>query len=129
MTEKRQMQEIVQVTAAVRAAAEARMAALRAEEAALRQRIKELDAAFRARAFSATAEDAALRAGVDLRWEQWVESRRAGLLAELARLRARIEDERLTLAREFGRNAVAEELLREIGRGFQQQRDRQADRG
>lgn len=129
MTDRRQMQDIVQVTAAMRTAAEARMAALRAEETVLRRRLEDLDAARRARAFSVTAEDAALRAGADLRWEQWVETRRTGLMAELARLRARIEDERAALTRAFGRNLVARDLLREIEAEARLQRDRRAERG
>lgn len=129
MIDRRQMQDIVQVTAAMRTAAEARMAALRAEETVLRRRLEDLDAARRARAFSVTAEDAALRAGADLRWEQWVETRRAGLMAELARLRARIEDERAALTRAFGQNLVAGDLLREIEAEARLQRDRRAERG
>lgn len=108
------LRDLVEVTRAIAAAAEARLAALRQEEAALRAKIAELDDAQRRRAASATAEDAALRAGVDLRWEGWIADRRRALTAALSRTLARIEGERLTLARDVGRREVTQTLASEV---------------
>ncbi len=92
-------------------AAEARLAALRREEADLRGRLAALEAARRDRAGRALAPDLALRAGADLRWEAWVGGRSAEMTAELARLLARIEGAKAELRREAGRRAAVEDLL------------------
>lgn len=91
--------------------AEARLAALRREEAELRERIASLERARRDRAGRALAPDLALRAGADLRWEAWVGRSSAEMTAELARLLARIEDAKASLRREAGRRAAVEDLL------------------
>ena len=106
------MRDLLRVTEVVAARAEARFAALRQEEADLRARIADLDRSQRARAATATAEDPALRAGADLRWEGWIAVRRRTLLSELARLLARIEAEREHLARAVGRREVTQDLAR-----------------
>jgi hypothetical protein len=91
--------------------AEARLAALRREEADLRARLAELEAARRDRAGRALAPDLALRAGADLRWEVWVGARAAEMTAELARLLARLEGAKAELRREAGRRAAVQDLL------------------
>lgn len=91
-------------------AAEARMAALRREEVELRHQIAALDEARRTRAAQARATDVTLRAGVDLRWEDWIDRRASALSAELARLRAQIEIAREELARAMGRRIATEAL-------------------
>lgn len=110
MSDRAALAGLLAVTAAQYAAAEARMAALRQAAARLVAQIAELDEAQQARLAQATAEDAALRAGADLRWERWVGQRRLALTAALARQRALIEDERAALARALGRKIAAEDL-------------------
>lgn len=129
MTRPGDLEAIARVAGAAFAAAEARMAALRAEEARLTRQIADLDGARRDRAARATAEDAALRAGADLRWDRWVETRRRALFSELARLRARIEDARVALARDFGRKSVAEDLTRAAMAEAREARAARAERG
>lgn len=86
------------------------MAALRREEAELRGQIAALEEARRARATEAQVTDLALRAGVDLRWEGWIDRRSSTLSADLARLRARIEVAREELSRAIGRRTATEAL-------------------
>ncbi|MCC7321441.1 MAG: hypothetical protein IT542_10760 [Rubellimicrobium sp.] len=116
------------VTAAALAASEARMTALRHEEARIVARIDDLDAALRRRAAEATAEDPALRAGADLRWQEWVERSRSALLSGQARLRAAIEAERATLRLTFGRDLVAGELLSDAMARQRLERSRRIER-
>lgn len=129
MTDRKALADIVAVTAARYAACEARMAALRAEATRLSGQIADLDAAQRSRLMQVTAEDAALRAGADLRWERWAEQRRAALLAALARQRALIEDERAVLARALGRKTVAEALEEQAQRARRAARARRDQDG
>lgn len=93
-------------------AAESRLLRLRREEAELRRQIAELEAAQRTRAAEALATDLTLRAGVDLRWEGWIDRRTTALAGDLARLLAQIEIAREELAQAFGRRTAVEELAR-----------------
>jgi hypothetical protein len=101
---------LAQVAALASAAAEARLAALRAREQALRERLAALEAARRDRADRAFADDPAVLAGADLRWEGWVEGRAASLRADLARCLAEAEIARGALARAWGRAQAAGDL-------------------
>ncbi len=101
---------LVRVSGAISDAAEARLATLRREETDLRDQIAALEAARQARATEARATDLTVRAGVDLRWEGWIDRRASALAAELARLRARIEIARDELAQAFGRRTATEAL-------------------
>lgn len=103
--------QLARLTAAVFGAAEARLAALRRDEATLRTRLQDLDAARTARAREAQATDVTVCAGVDLRWEDWIEARRRALNAELARTLARAEIARDALRQAFGRKIAAEEIV------------------
>lgn len=109
-------------------ATSARLAALSAREEEVLARISALDAATRNRAATATAEDAALRAGVDLRWLIWVEQSRGALLAAQARLRAAMEEERAALRRDFGRDYVLKALEKEASRRARRLAQRRAER-
>lgn len=102
-----------QVTRARLAASEARLAALRQREEEIVARLTALAEAFRRRATEARADDLTLRAGIDLRWEAWVEERRRALLTAQAQLRVVIEQERATLRHDFGRDMALAELARE----------------
>jgi len=129
MMSLREIAEIRRITETAFATSEGRMVALRAEEARINAQIASLDDALRNRATVATAEDAALRAGVDLRWQQWVDSRRRNLLSELARLRARIEAEREILMRDFGRDRVAADIAGQVAAAQRAKRESRAERG
>lgn len=118
-----------QVTAARRAASESRLAALRQREDEIISRLAALDSAFRQRASAARADDLALRAGADLRWESWVEDRRRTLMTAQARLRAAMEQERATLRHEFGRDLALTELARTTHEATRRRHARRAERG
>lgn len=124
----REIAALRQVTATVVKATEARMAALRAAEAAIISQISELDAALHRRTQLATVEDPARRAGVDLRWEAWVEQNRRALVAAQARLRVKIEHEQHTLRHNFGRDTAVAELMQSALADQQQQARRRAER-
>ncbi len=97
------------VTGAAFDAEQARMAALRRREAELRETIADLD---RPRHDPTTPieDDAALRAGADLNWQLWVDTRRSALNVELARCLVAQADARIVLSRAFGRNQAAQAI-------------------
>ncbi|MBW7920967.1 MAG: hypothetical protein H3C51_02580 [Rubellimicrobium sp.] len=117
------------VTATHLAAAEARLAALQQREKAIIARLAALDAAYCRRAAERTAEDVALRAGVDLRWETWGETHRRALQGAQARLRVVQEHERAALRRAFGRDMVVAELAAQSLRAAQRTAARRAASG
>lgn len=117
-----------QVTATVVKAAEARMTALRADEAAIIRQMAELDVALHRRTQLATVEDPARRAGVDLRWEAWVEQNRRALVAAQARLRVKIEHEQHIFRHSFGRDMAVAELMQSALTDQQRQARRRAER-
>lgn len=117
------------LAAAAAEAAEARLSALRREEADLRRRIAALDEARRTRAAEARATEVSLRAGVDLRWERWIECRTSALSTELARLLARIEMARDDLARALGRRIATEALAERARLSAAARRSRAEERG
>ncbi|SLN62755.1 hypothetical protein [Roseisalinus antarcticus] len=89
---------------------QARLGALNAEEAALREKLDSLDRGRKSRAAELNAgPDAARLAGADPLWENWIDSRRAAMMSELARIRARKEAAREKFGRAYGRKeAIAE---------------------
>jgi hypothetical protein len=117
-----ELRDLARLAAAASSAAEARLQALRGQEAELRGLLRALEEGRRARAREALAPDLALRAGADLLWEQWVDRRRAALMAELARLLARVEMARDELRLAFGRRTAAEALAEGAAREGQRRR-------
>ena len=117
-----------QVTATLLQATEARMASLRAAEAVIISQISGLDTALRHRAQQATVEDPARRAGVDLRWEAWVEQNRRALVAAQARLRVKIEHEQHALRKAFGQDTAVAELMQSALANQQRQSRRRVER-
>jgi hypothetical protein len=96
------------LTAVALRAAQAEMADLKQREADLRQNLADL-AAQKLRDVRAEA-DPALIAGADLRWQQWVDQRRAAVNAELAQVLALIENRQHRLRGLFGRDQAARAL-------------------
>lgn len=120
---------LARLAGAASEAAEGRLAALRREEAGLRRRIADLEECRRCRAAGARATDVSLRAGVDLRWEGWVDRRTGAMAEELARLRARIEVARDDLARALGRRTATDALLNQARATATARRLRAEERG
>jgi hypothetical protein len=89
-------------------AAQAEMADLKAHEADLRQNL--IDLAAQKLRDSRAEDDPALIAGADLRWQQWVDQRRAAVNAELAQLLALIDNRQHRLRGLFGRDQAARAL-------------------
>lgn len=95
-------------------AAQARMAELLTREADLRRNLELLTESRTVQAHAPrTSDEAALKAGADIRWHQWVDQRRATINTELAQVLALQEHCRIALARTFGRDQVAQSLLRQ----------------
>ncbi len=105
----RSLQALARVTEATYQTAAAAMAALAAEEAAIRRALDALSPP--SHDLTSVDLDPAARAGAHLKWQLWAAARREALLAELARLRVRQEAARDVLARAFGRNMVAGRLI------------------
>jgi hypothetical protein len=125
----RDLAGLVRIAGAACDAAEAKLARLRREEAELRRQIAALEAARQARAAEALATDVALRAGVDLRWEGWIDRRAAGLATDLARLMACIEIARDELSHAFGRRTATEALAEQARAGAAARRLKTEERG
>lgn len=107
----KQTRDLDRLTALALQAIQAEMRALTNQHDALRQSLAQLtaqrqDLAQRARA----SDDAALIAGADLRWQYWVDQRRAAINLELAQILARQEACRTRLRMAFGRNQAAARL-------------------
>ena len=95
-------------------AAEARLAAHLRRAAELRNSLAALEGERRERATSLTEADPALRAGADLRWHHWIDSRRALLNAELARSLAEADRARAAVRQAFGKKMASEAVAREL---------------
>lgn len=106
------LRQVCAVTEARYHAAEARMAALRQTERALAAQVESLHAAALTRFRTRDVTDAALLAGVDLRWEHWIAERIQQLNSRRALVLAKIEEERGILLRAFGSNMALEEHLK-----------------
>lgn len=109
----RDMAALARVTQAAFDAEQARMAALKRAEQDVRALIAELDLP-RHDPATPLADDAALRAGADLNWQLWVDSRRSALNAELARTLVAQAKARASLKQRFGRNEAAHALAERV---------------
>ncbi|ARO15413.1 hypothetical protein BVG79_02073 [Ketogulonicigenium robustum] len=113
--DRRELKELAQLTALVRAQAEGKLARLRQQEAALRAQRAAL-ASTSAQAFDpllAVDRQAVMQAGVN--WQSWVESRSRSLLAQESRVRAEIHsltpDVALAVGRDDAVNRLRQDLL------------------
>lgn len=102
------IRELQRLTGLALHATRSEMASLRAREADLREKLVTL-AAQKQQAPRA-ADDPALIAGADLRWQQWVDQRRAAINAELAQVLAQSDNCRMRLRATFGRDQAARAL-------------------
>jgi hypothetical protein len=81
------------------------MAALLRREKGLRENYAQLTQSKQSQANAQRApDDAALAAGADIRWRQWVDQRQAAINAELAQLLAQKESCKQRLKIAFGRD-------------------------
>jgi hypothetical protein len=98
------------LTAAAYMAAQARMATLKSKEAALRQTLADLSASRRYDSGDVPLSDPARRAGADLLWQRWVDSRRTTLNLELVNVLVAQAQAKVVLAKTFGRNEAIKGL-------------------
>jgi hypothetical protein len=111
MTKK--TQDLGRLTRLALQAAQAEMRALTDKENALRENLAQLTAQKTDLARIARAsDDPALIAGADLRWQYWVDGRRAAINLELAQVLAQRDDCRHRLRLAFGRDQAAIALHR-----------------
>lgn len=130
MTVARELTALAQVAGLAYAVREARMVALRTQEARLRGLLETLEQARRDSAARAdTGDDPARRAGADLRWHRWIDRRRMTLNVELARVLAGIATLRQALLRDFGRKEAISELAKDAALERAQRVARRAERG
>ncbi|WP_432255224.1 hypothetical protein [Limimaricola sp. AA108-03] len=99
---------LLRLTEAVFDAKRGRLVTLRAEEEALHRTIRGLERPLRA---PGPEIDPARRAGADLLWQGWADTRRRALLAELARLRVEIDKAIEELRPAFGRREAARRMV------------------
>lgn len=88
------------------------MAALRKQADALDEQLAKLDNARASRTATRGENDPALRAGADLNWLRWIETRKRAINTERARLTVLIDQEKDKLSQAFGRDSVAQRLAR-----------------
>ncbi len=98
---------LAQLAEAVFAARQAGMARLRQHEARLRAQIDDLENRKRTAFAALEGDDMALRAGVDVLFHDWVNSRTEALQRELALTLADQARARARLAEAFGRSQAA----------------------
>ncbi len=120
--------------AALAELADARFRAEQGKLAAIRRRMGEVETqlAELARARSGrpalAPNDPAARAGADLKWQSWIETRLKALNMELARLRAQEAEERARLAKLFGQSVAAQRLSERLAEEDERQGEARAER-
>lgn len=102
------IKDLQRLTALALHATRSEMASLQAREADLREKLVTLAA--QKHHASRAADDPAVIAGADLRWQQWVDQRRAAINAELAQVLALSDNCRSRLRATFGRDQAASAL-------------------
>ena len=120
-----QIAELQDLTGLALRALQTEMHRLSAKEQALRQNLSDLTAQ-RATQGMRAADDPALIAGADLRWQQWVDQRRAMVNMELAQVLALMANCQQRLQRAFGRDQVALSIAAQALRDRQTRTDRAA---
>lgn len=111
MISKKKLARVAEVTTMEFHAKQGRLRLLQDHADRQREHLAELNAAKSERG-GEMGHDAALAAGVDLLWHQWVDQRRSAINADILRTEHLMDIERKALARAFGRDRVASELLK-----------------
>ncbi len=102
-------------------AAQAEMAAILRREEGLRQNLAQLTQSKQSQARAPRApDDAALVAGADIRWQQWVDQRRATINGELAQVLVLKENCKHKLKIAFGRDQAVNGLQKKHVQSRQQ---------
>lgn len=116
-----------QVTGLILQKARADLATLQQKAGGLRRNLADLGAQRADWAQVARpADDPALIAGADLRWQQWADQRRAAINNELAQVMAQIALAQQRLQRAFGRDQAAQALARQAVKNRAVQKSRRA---
>ena len=110
MDRQSQAAQLTQLSAIRFRAAQAEMAQLRLREDRLRSNLAQLIQQKETQADAMRDGAAAIVAGADVRWHQWVDQRRTVINAELAQVRALQEGCRAKLSNAFGRDQAVQDL-------------------
>ena len=111
MSGAKEFAQLAELTGGHFRAAQAEFAGLLERETRLRQNLSQLIENRQSRvAQSPQPGDVALIAGADMRWQQWVDQRRAVINGELARVMAMKESCRAKLKLAFGRDQATKAL-------------------
>ncbi|MEL6839622.1 MAG: hypothetical protein AAFP85_10040 [Pseudomonadota bacterium] len=122
------LEGLTQIAGLAFRAAQAEMATLARREADLRRNLAQLTESKSTLARSARRSDeAALIAGADMRWHQWVDQRRATINAELAQVFALMENCREKLRQAYGKDQAAEALFEHALLGARTRRRKRSD--
>lgn len=114
--------DLADLTGLALRAAQAEMAKLKRREADLRQNLIDLSA--RKSRNPRPQDDPALVGGADLRWQRWVDQRRAAVNAELAQVLALIDNRDRRLRVLFGRDQAARALADQAHKDRRLRRER-----
>lgn len=106
----RALTSMVGLTAAAYTAAQARMGALKRQEADLRDKLAALTASRQHDPDEGQLTDPARKAGADLLWQRWVDKRRTALNRELVNNLVSQNHAKVALAKDFGRNEAIKGL-------------------
>ena len=107
------LQDLADLTEAVKTAQEARLRSLAADETRLRQALADLEESQVRRRNLAPSELSGMQSiGADVLWHAWTSRTRHRLNVQLAQTLARKGDALRALRRAYGRNSAAEALLK-----------------
>jgi hypothetical protein len=110
--ELKRIKALGRITALKHHAIQIEMAALLARERALRRNLADLASERKATSeVERSADDPARVAGAEVRWQVWVDQRRATINAELAQVLAQKADCTARLRLAFGKDQVAQALV------------------
>ena len=110
-----QSRELAQLTALELGATQAKFAKIAQREAHLRQNLAQLSQQKYDRSgASVNMQEAACAAEATVRWQQWVDQRRAVINTELAQVLALKENWRAHLTKAYGRDQAAQTVIKRL---------------